>query len=89
MKKLKSVICTENVWHNSVQNPVSFLLSSKNIKIETYRTIIVPPTLYECKAWSLTLREAYKLRVCESGMPRRIFEPKREQVTGRRETTAF
>jgi hypothetical protein len=30
----------------------------------------------------LTLREEYKLRVFESRVLRRIFEPKRDEVTG-------
>jgi hypothetical protein len=41
------------------------------------KTIILPVVLYECETWSLTLREEHKLRVL-----RRIFGPKREEVTG-------
>jgi hypothetical protein len=33
--------------------------------------------LYRCETWSLTLREEYRLRVL-----RRIFGPKRDEVTG-------
>jgi hypothetical protein len=35
-------------------------------------------TVYECKTWSLTLREEYRLRVFENRALRRIFEPRRE-----------
>ena len=45
---------------------------SKNLKIEIYKTIILPVVLYGCEAWSLTLRE-------ESRILRRIFGPKRDE----------
>jgi hypothetical protein len=38
--------------------------------------------LYGCEAWSLTLREEYRLRVFENRVLRRIFGPKRDEVTG-------
>jgi hypothetical protein len=38
--------------------------------------------LYESKTWSLTLREEHKLRVFENRVLRRIFGPKRDEVTG-------
>jgi len=47
-----------------------------------YRTIILPVFLYGCETWSLTLREERKLRVFENRVLRRIFEPKRDEVTG-------
>jgi hypothetical protein len=34
------------------------------------------------ETWSLTLREEHRLRVFESRMLRRIFVPKRDEVTG-------
>jgi len=34
------------------------------------------------KTWSLTLREERRLRVCENRVLRRIFGPKRDEVTG-------
>ena len=42
----------------------------------------MPVVLYECEAWSLTLREERKLRVFESMVLRRIFGPRRDEVTG-------
>ena len=47
-----------------------------------YRTIILPLVLYGCETWSLTLREDHRLRVFENRVLRRIFGPKREEVTG-------
>ena len=38
--------------------------------------------LYGRETWSLTLREQRRLRVFENNMPRRIFMPKRDEVTG-------
>ena len=35
-----------------------------------------------CESWSLTLREEHRLRVFETGVLRRIFGPKRDEVTG-------
>jgi len=57
-------------------------LLSKNLKIKIYRTIIVPVVLYGCEAWSLTLREERKLRVFGKMVLRRIFGPRRDEVTG-------
>jgi len=57
-------------------------LLSKNVKIKIYRTIILPFVLYGCEAWSLTLREETKLRVFENMVLRRIFGPRRDEVTG-------
>ena len=50
-------------------------------KINIYRTIVLPVVLYGCATWSLTLREEHKLRVFENRVLRRIFGPKREEVT--------
>jgi hypothetical protein len=40
------------------------------------------PGLYECETWSLTLREEQSLRVFENRTLRRIFGPKKDEVTG-------
>jgi hypothetical protein len=40
---------------------------SKNLKIRIYKTIILPVVLYGCETWSL----------------RKIFGPKRNEVTGK------
>jgi hypothetical protein len=41
-----------------------------------------PVVLYGCETWSLTLREDHGLRVFEDRVLRRIFVPKRDDVTG-------
>jgi hypothetical protein len=63
-------------------NLLSSQLLSKNLKIRIYRTIILPVVLYGCETWSLTLREEHRLGVFENRMLRRIFGPKRDEVTG-------
>ena len=72
---------------NSVQNLLSSSLLSKTLKIKIYRTIILPVVLYGCEAWSLTLREERRLRVFENRVLRRVFGPKRDEVTGMEKIT--
>jgi hypothetical protein len=52
------------------------------LNIRIYKTIILPVVLYGCETWSLTLREEYRLKVFENRVLRRIFVPKRDEVTG-------
>jgi hypothetical protein len=66
----------------SAQNLLSSRLLSKNIKIRMYKIIILPVVLYVFETWSLTLREEHRLRVFENRVLRRIFGPKRGEVTG-------
>ena len=39
--------------------------------------------MYGCETWSLILREERRLRVFENRVLRRIFGPKRDEVTGK------
>jgi hypothetical protein len=57
-------------------------LLSRNIKVKTYKTIILPVVLYGCETWSLVLREEHKIRVSESRVLWRILGQKRDEVTG-------
>jgi len=57
-------------------------LLSKNLKIKIYRNIILPVILYGCGTWSLTLWEERKLKVFENMVLRKIFGPRRDEVTG-------
>ena len=41
----------------------------------------MPVILYGCETWSFTLREECRLRVSENRVLRRIFGPKRDEVT--------
>jgi hypothetical protein len=42
----------------------------------------LPVVLYGCETWSLALREERRLRVFENRLLRRIFGPKRDEITG-------
>jgi len=42
----------------------------------------LPLVLYGCESWSVTLREEHRLRALESRVLRRVFGPKRNEVTG-------
>jgi hypothetical protein len=42
----------------------------------------VAMVLYGCETWSLTLREEHRLCVFENRVLRKIFGPKRDEVTG-------
>jgi hypothetical protein len=53
-----------------------------NLKIRIYKTIILPVVLYGCETWSLALREEHRLGVFENRVLRRIFGPKRDEVSG-------
>jgi hypothetical protein len=71
-----------NACYHSIQNLLSSRLLSKSVKIAINKTIILPLVLYGCEAWSLALREEYRLRVFENRVLRIIFGLKRDKVTG-------
>ena len=52
------------------------------MKIRIYGTIILPVVLCGCETPSLTLREERRLRGFENRVLRRVFGPKRDEVTG-------
>ena len=86
-EEIKSRLKSGNACYQSVQNLVSSRLLSKNLKIKISRTIILPIVLYGCETWLLTLREERRLRLFENRVLRRIFGPKRDEVTGVETTT--
>jgi hypothetical protein len=43
---------------------------------------VLPVVLYGCETWFLTLRAEHRLRVFLNRVLRKIFEPKRDEVTG-------
>jgi hypothetical protein len=59
---------------------LSSRLLSRNVKVEIYKTVILPAVLYGCETWSLTLREEHILRVFENRVLRRIFESNSDEV---------
>ena len=40
------------------------------------------PVLYGCETWSVTTREEHRLGVFENRVLRKIFGPKKDEVTG-------
>jgi hypothetical protein len=81
-EEIKRRLNSGNACYHSVQNLLSSRLLVKNLKIRIYKTIIMPVVLYGYKTWSLTLREEHRLRVFENRVLRRIFGPRRDEVTG-------
>jgi len=81
-EEIKSRLRSGNACYHSVQNLLSSRLLSKNLNMKIYRNIILPVVLYGYETWSLTLREEWKLRVFENMVLRRIFGPRRDEVTG-------
>jgi hypothetical protein len=61
---------------------LSSCLLSRNVKVKIYKTIILLVVLYGCETWSHTVREEHRLRVFQNRVLRRIFGPKRDEVTG-------
>jgi hypothetical protein len=76
-EEIKRRLNSGNACFHSVQNLLSSCVLSKNLKIEIYKTIIFPVVLYGCETW-----EEHRLRVFENKVLRRIFGPKRDEVTG-------
>ncbi|KAJ4435721.1 hypothetical protein ANN_18337 [Periplaneta americana] len=69
-EEIKHRINMENACYYSVEKLLSSSLLSKNLKVRIYKT------------WTLTLREEHRLRVFENKVLRKIFEAKRDEVTG-------
>jgi sorting nexin-29 len=80
-EEIRSRLNSGNVCYHAVQNLLSSRMLCKNVKIKIHKTIILPVVLYGCETWSLTLREEHRLRVFENRVLRRIFGPKRDEVT--------
>ena len=81
-EEIKSGLRSGSACYHSVQNLLSSRLLSKNLKTKIYGTINLSVVLYGCETWSLTLREERKMRVFENMVLRRIFGPRRDEVTG-------
>jgi hypothetical protein len=60
---------------------LSSSLLSKTLKIKIYRIIILPVVLFGCETWLLILRQERRLLVFENRVLRRVFGPKRDEVT--------
>ena len=75
---IKIKLNSANACYSSVQNILSSSLQSKNIKIKTYRTIILSVVLNGCHTWFVTLREDLRLRVFENMMLRKLSRRKKK-----------
>ena len=73
-KEYQSTLHSGNACCHSVQNILSSSFLSKTIKIRVQRTVILSVVLYGYENWSVILEKEYMLR--------RIFGPKRDEVTG-------
>jgi hypothetical protein len=73
-EEIKRRLNSGNDCYHSVKNLLASCLLFKNIKVRIYKTIILLMILYGCESWTLTLREEHRRR--------RIFGPKRDEVTG-------
>jgi hypothetical protein len=80
-EEIKSRLNSGNACYHSVRSLLSSCLLSRNVKVKIYKTIILPYVLYGCETWSLMIRDEHSLRVFENRVLRRIFGPKREEVT--------
>ncbi|KAJ4449029.1 hypothetical protein ANN_00423 [Periplaneta americana] len=81
-EEIKHRINMGNACYYSVKKLLSSSLLSKNLKVRIYKTVILPVVLYGCETWTLTLREEHRLIVFENKVLRKIFEAKRDEVTG-------
>jgi hypothetical protein len=80
-EELRGRLNSGSACYRAVQNILSSRLKFKSMNIEIYATTIVPALLHGCKTWSLALREGHGFRVFENRVLRRIFGPKRDEVT--------
>jgi hypothetical protein len=81
-EEIKSRLNSGNTCYHSVQSLLSSRLLSRDVKVNIYKTIILPVVLYGCETWYPTLSDEHILRVFENRVPRRIFGPKRDEVIG-------
>jgi hypothetical protein len=70
-EEIKSIIRSRNACYRVMQNHFSSGLVTKTLKIKNER-----------ETWCLTLREEHWLKVFENTALRKLFGPKRDEVTG-------
>jgi hypothetical protein len=81
-EEIKSRLNSGNACYHSGQSLLYSRLLSRNLKVKVNKTIILPVVLCRREMLSLTLMEEHRLRVFENRVLRRIFGPKRDEVTG-------
>jgi hypothetical protein len=80
-KEIKNRLNLGNACYHSVQSLLSCHLLSKNLKIKTYKTIILPVLLYGYDTVSHYVGK-HRLRACKNKMLRTVFKYKEEEVVG-------
>jgi hypothetical protein len=81
-EEIKSKLNSRNACYHAVQNLLTYRRLSKNVNVKIHKSIILRVVLYGCETWSLRLREEHRLRVFENRVLRKVFGPKRDEVTG-------
>ena len=83
-EKIKRRINMGNACYYSLEKILSSRLLSKKLKVNKYKTIILPVVrpLYGCGTWSLISKEKHGLRVFENKVLKKIFGAKRDEITG-------
>jgi hypothetical protein len=56
----------------------------ENVKLKARQTIILYFVFYWFETWVVTLMKGYRTRVFENRVLRKIFSPKRDEMTGKR-----
>jgi hypothetical protein len=82
LEQIKLRLNSGNACYHSVQSLLSSCVLSRNVKVKIYIILILPVVLYGCGTWPLALREENRLKVFDNRVLRRIFRPKRDDVTG-------
>ena len=80
-QRLLTVRWDDNSYIRYVKTQL-FQFAIQKVKIKICRTTILPVVLYGYETWSLTLREERRLRMFENRVLRRVFGPKKDEVTG-------
>ena len=81
-EEIKRKISIGYACYYSLEKILSSPLLSKKLKVNTYKTIILPVVLYGCETWSFTLREEHRLRLFENKILRKIFGAKKDEIIG-------
>jgi hypothetical protein len=82
-EEIKSRLNSGNVCNQSAQSILSSCLLSRNVKVKIYKTITLPAFMGVKLSLSRT-KGKHRLRVFENRVLKRIFGPKRDEVTGER-----
>jgi hypothetical protein len=81
-EETNSTLNSGNACCHSVQSLLSSRLLSRKVNVKIHKTIILPIVLCGCEIWSPSLRLEHRQTVLEKRVLRRIFGPKRDEVTG-------